>query len=284
MIYDCKLWMYIMIVCAFYGIITESWRYSTSILYNLPHSSPLCGRHETCAQSPTPIVQPCGCRLLHHQGPAELFFCESLKSLIFFVRLKIIEISGVYGCLQILIKNDSKSFWDPVNRGWTRLDRSTNIFNAWHIEELKLMTNVDFRGIWIIYKPYAKICKISQLCMLDDQSQYCTSETIHNHESISGENGPKSYGIGWCRNGISTITSAFFFHDAPSDELALAFAILRCFFGKNVQTSKVIDRKFPESAAHCGLWGDIGPPKQAVEKSWRLGVTNSHPAEASCLA
>lgn len=113
--------------------------------------------------------------------------------LIFFVRLKIIEICGVYGCLQILIKNDSKSFWDPVNRGWTCLDRSTNIFNAWHIEELKLMTNVDFRGIWIIYKPYAKICKISQLCMLDDQSQYCTSETIHNHESISGENGPKHH-------------------------------------------------------------------------------------------
>lgn len=56
-------------------------------------------------------------------------------------------------------------------------------------------TQVDDECRFLVNLNYLQInnIKISQLRMLDDQSQYCTSETIHNHESISGENGPKHH-------------------------------------------------------------------------------------------
>ena len=140
-----------MIVCAFYGIITESWRYSTSSLYTLPHSSPLCGQHETCTQSPTPIVQPCGCRLLHHQGPDE-FFLRILEILEFFCATQ--NFRDLWG---VRLPPNSHKKWLKIVLGSSESRMNSPGPKHQHLQCLAhRRTQVDdecqFPGNWIIYK------------------------------------------------------------------------------------------------------------------------------------
>lgn len=92
--------------------------------------------YETCTQSPTPIVQPCGCRLLHHQGP-ELFWPgnDTYSCPRYWFR-----ISGF-----LRPRGGREISGDPVDLlAWTEAPTSSMPGTS---KNGILMTNVDFRGI-----------------------------------------------------------------------------------------------------------------------------------------